>query len=309
MNITVGIITYHRPGRVDALLDSLHEQDRHPDELIVYDESEDDRTADVVASHRDRFEEDGVDLSYTHAAGKTIQGEARNAVIDTATADILCFLDDDTVATPGWMEGIEDAYTEFPAAAAVGGPALTVDEDRNVIPDILRTPENQNTFNRYGEVHDASDRWVPPHPVETHKFRGANMSFRVDALEEIGGFDPGYRGNAYREEDDVMARLWNRGDTLIYSPDATVYHFRSPSGGARSGHKRANAYWQGRNLVRFVRKNFPEHYHRALLRLVFHTDGYPPPLWKDAAGMVVNRDFSRLWKFKGYMDEILPFKD
>jgi len=51
------------------------------------------------------------------------------------------------------------------------------------------------------------------------------MSFRLEALREVGGFDSAFRTNA--EDMDVSLRLRKAGYRLRYLPDARVYHQRT----------------------------------------------------------------------------------
>jgi GT2 family glycosyltransferase len=297
MDFTVGIITYERPDSVERLLDSIDKMSRLPDEVIVVDDSEEDDTKQKVNSRNADYK-----MNYIAHEGKRTQSEARNIVIDEATFEIICFLDDDTVVSEKWLEKIEETYANNPNIAGAAGPAITANDDLEPKFEIIRKAENQNEFNKFGEVKDQSDRWIPPEPVETDKFRGANMSFRKSMLEEYR-FNEEYFGNGYREEDDLMIRLWKNNEKLIYHPEALVYHLIVEEGGSREA--KDIQYWKGRNLIRFVKLNLPENYRKALLRLLIHTDGNPPPLWKDIAGMFVYRKSERIWKFKGYLDEVL----
>lgn len=300
MDISVGIITYRRPECVERLLNSLQEQTRQPDEIIIVDDSPDEETAEVVRGFN---KESNVSTEYIHNVEKSIQGEARNKVIQSANGDVICFLDDDTYAVESWLEAIEATYEENPEAVAVGGPALDTDEELNLEVELDKSPENQNKFNMYGEVKDNSNCWVPSETVETHKYRGANMSFKKEVLKEVGGFDSNYKGNGFREDDDVMAQIWKKGEKMLYAPEAQVYHLRTEEGGSRADDNLA--YWQGRNLIYFVKKNFPENFNMAIFRLILHTDGQPPPIWKDVVGMFVYQDFSRIQKFRGYIAELI----
>lgn len=300
MKYTVGIITYERPQYVERLLKSILDGEELPDEIVIVDDSESEETEERVQGLD--FPE-VISLNYIHREGKTIQGEARNLLIEEAEGDVICFLDDDTEVTETWLKALKQTYGEDEEVAGVGGPAVVTDDEKEPRYEIIREKENQNHFNKYGESQDMSGRWIPPEPVETDRFIGANMSFRKEKLEEYGGFSTDYQGNGYREEDSFMVKLWKNDEKLIYHPEAKVYHFTAPEGGSRAS--KDAIYWKGRNLIRFTKENFPENYHKALIRLTFKTDHYPPPLWKDFLGMIIYRKPERIWKFKGYLDEVI----
>ncbi|TKX54824.1 glycosyltransferase [Halorubrum sp. SS7] len=305
-SFSIGLITQDRPSAIETVLNSLAQQTRTPDEIIVIDDSDDDRTGQIVSeANKTTFNELGVKVQYFQNSGGN-QPVARNKILSICTGDILCFLDDDTFAPRKWLESLVETYKHHPDVDAIGGPALTADENLEVQQELLEVSENQNRYLKYGEVLDESDRWVPPSVTETEKFRGANMSFRVSALESVGGFDESYKGNGYREEDDVTVRLVQDGRLLLYNPEALVYHFISPEGGARHGDKRELEYWKGRNIVYFKRKNFADQYYVAVLRLFLWTSGEVPPVWRD---VMMSRNSSVFSKIRGYLAEILDPRD
>lgn len=299
MKFSAGIITYERPEHTERLVNSILQGEELPEEVVIVDDSDSGKTEEKV--RKIEFPEE-VSLNYIRRKGKTIQGEARNKLVEEAQGDVICFLDDDTEATETWLKSLKEVYEDEEVTGA-GGPAIVTDEEKNPRYEIIKSEENQNHFNKYGESQDMSGRWIPPEPVDTDRFIGANMSFRKGKIQEYGGFSADYKGNGFREEDSLMVKMWKNDEKFIYHPEAKVYHFTAPNGGSRAS---KNAiYWKGRNLIRFTKENFPENYHRALLRLLFKTDYYPPPLWKDIAGTVIYRKPERLWKFKGYLDEVL----
>lgn len=304
MEFDVGVVTYERSDYVDDLLESLLEQTRQPDRIWVVDDSADDATEAVVEQYDAR--DSGVDVVYRRGEDRGTPA-ARNQILESTNADVLCFLDDDTTVEDDWLKSIADAYEEHPSAVAVGGPAITVDGEKNVLEEVTRAQENLNCITKYGEVGSFSGRWIPPKPVETDALMGANMSFRVDTLDAIGGFDPDYKGNEYREEFDVFARLWHRDDTVVYHPDALVYHYRATTGGQRTdvADQRETYYWFGRNLIRFRKRNFPDTYALGLLRLLASKPYYPPPVWKTVGTAVRNRTLTPLWLVRGYLDGLV----
>jgi GT2 family glycosyltransferase len=303
---TVGIATYGRPGYLDGVLDSLLAQTRHPDALVLADDEGSDAVRRVVESYRPEFEERGVSVRYVPRVGRDSMPGARNTIINCSGTDVICFLDDDVVCEPGWLESIVTTFEERDVAA-VGGPAIRVDEELEPLGEIVRDPENRNRINEYGETVSHVERWIPPTPVETQRLGGANMAFRRDVLLELGGFDPAYElGPAKLEEVDLMARLVRRGDVMVYHPGALVHHFAAPTGGARAAMDRAaleDRYWFARNAVLFKRKNAEHPLWLCLLRL-----GCRALLpWNLARTAVELRsgDHTPLYQIRGYLDGLV----
>jgi GT2 family glycosyltransferase len=84
---------------------------------------------------------------------------------------------------------------------------------------------------------------------------GACMIVRGPLFKIMGGFDPYFF--AHMEEIDLCWRLKNRGYTIRYTPDSTVYHI----GGATLSHGNPRkTYLNFRNNLFLLYKNLPQEY-------------------------------------------------
>lgn len=307
LTATVGIVTYGRPQYMAKLLESLLDQTLLPDEILVVDDSHTDLTRAAVEDRRSAFERRGSALRYLPRVSPDSMPGARNTVINCSDADLVCFLDDDVVCEPEWFESVLQGFEEHPGVVAVGGPAISVDDDLEPVREIVNDPENQNYIDAYGRTVSRVKDWIPPAPVETDRFGGANMSFRRETLVDIGGFDLAYdRGPAKFEETDVMARLVRRGDRLLYHPDALVYHFEAPTGGARSAMTRTDVeeqYWFARNYVLFRRKNALVPFWLSVVHLV--AGGLTPQRLYRSVAAIRHCDPGPLYRLRGYVDGIV----
>src|SRR3954453_18980788 len=98
-----------------AAVDSLRQQSRPVDDVVV--------VIDHNAALLERAERElpvARVVANRHARG--LSG-ARNTGIETATGDILVFLDDDAVAEPGWLEALLSRYGDS-RVIGVGGAVL-----------------------------------------------------------------------------------------------------------------------------------------------------------------------------------------
>jgi GT2 family glycosyltransferase len=301
MDYSVGIITYNRAECIQRLLLSLDDLIIKPKEVIIVDDSENNRTKNIVNSLKQvKFK-----INYIKRDGKGIQGGARNKIIEEFSTDILCFLDDDTEVKEGWGNAIVSCYQEEDVMS-VGGPAITVDESSEPVVDFVNETSNKNYFNRFGETQDRSDCWIPPNPVETDRFMGANMSFRREVFEKHGGFSEGYKGNGFREEDSLMVKVWKNGEKSIYHPEAKVLHYNNPSGGSRQENEKIDNYWKGKNIVKFLQDNFPYIYPFTLIKWIFYSKDSSVTYFLRAAGYAAkNKKPSVLYKHLGMYDQIL----
>ena len=221
-SVTLAVCTHGRPERLARCLRSLQALRlppgaEAPDVLVVDNAPPDERTREVAVGAGVRYVREpvpGLDF-------------ARNRAVREATGDWLAFLDDDVVADPGWLAGLHGAVAAHPDAAAVTGL---------VLPYALET-EAQVLFERAGGFRRgfrplryrgstlAGNRLYPTGPGIFGA--GANMAFRLDVLREIGGFDEALDTGAPLPgggDLDVFYRVIRAGETLVYWPDALVFH-------------------------------------------------------------------------------------
>jgi O-antigen biosynthesis protein len=153
---------------------------------------------------------------------------ARNRGIAASTAPILVFTDDDVMVEPGWLRAIGARFVAQPGLDALGGL---------ILPAALRT-RAQLWFEEYFggfsrtylprtanlERHE-DDQMFPFAPGRYAA--GANMAFRRESLERVGGFprDLGTGTPALGGEDlAVFLELAASGATIGFEPRAIVRH-------------------------------------------------------------------------------------
>ncbi len=147
---------------------------------------------------------------------------ARNVAAREAASPIVAYLDDDAIADAEWLAQLVLAFETFgDEAAIVGGridPIWEIPRPSFVHDEMLGM---LTVVNWGGTLREAAhDEWVA----------GANVAFRVAALQEIGGFSTalGRTGGGAtllsNEESAVIEKLRTAGYKLIYAPDAQVDH-------------------------------------------------------------------------------------
>jgi N-acetylglucosaminyl-diphospho-decaprenol L-rhamnosyltransferase len=88
-------------------------------------------------------------------------------------------------------------------------------------------------------------------PAESDWLLGAFLLLRREALDELGGFDPGYR--LYGEDIDLCYRAAKAGWERWYVPAAVVLHEHQAVTDKRFLTRRTLWHWRG--ILRFVRKH------------------------------------------------------
>lgn len=221
--IAAAICTYERydllPGAIEsALAQSLPAETF---QVVVVDNSPDpERSAREAAAFAGR-----AGLLWHHEPRPGLSN-ARNVAARLTDAPLIAYLDDDARADAVWLENIVGCFDQFgDAVQVVGGrirpwwgaprPDWLADEMLGGLTVVDLGPERR--LLRDGE-------WVA----------GANIAFRVSALQSAGGFDTslGRTGGGASllsaEETSLTDRIKSLGGQVAYDPLAAVDHWVDP---------------------------------------------------------------------------------
>ncbi len=217
VGLSVIVCTRNRAELLRLCLEALVRQDDvTPDayEVLVVDNGSTDGTKQVVEAARERFQR--VQYLYEARLGLSV---ARNAGVGRAAGAIVCFVDDDAVASADFVREILLSF-EDPAVAGVAGK-ITASWPDGAAPSWF-TPRYENVVAQtsFGET----TRWMKRNEFPF----GANMSFRRKIFRQLGGFDEnlGKRGenNIWGEEIDLCHRMQENGLHFLYNPRSCVNH-------------------------------------------------------------------------------------
>jgi len=112
LNLTSVIPTKNRPDDLVKALISILEQTRLPDQLIIVDQSSDNKSASLVNTIISG--ECYLDLVYVHDPFISGLVEAKYVATELACGDIICFLEDDVILEPDYIEQIELGFLDRP---------------------------------------------------------------------------------------------------------------------------------------------------------------------------------------------------
>ncbi len=144
---------------------------------------------------------------------------ARNTGVGVANADIVAFLDDDAEAAPDWLERLVSLYDDKDVLA-VGGR----------VEPLWETGRPGHFGGELDWIVGCTYRGMPKVATEVRNVIGANMSFRAEVLNRVGGFNTSLgRQNALPlgcEETELCIRavLGAPGTRIVYEPAALVRH-------------------------------------------------------------------------------------
>lgn len=223
--VSVVIATYNRE---QLLLDTIAYvlANEYPEyELIVVDQTREhtqaflDRLAIIRGEH---------DFTYIHLTRPSLP-LARNVGILHAKGDTVLFCDDDVIVEPDFILRHAQCYTDA-TVGAVGGRIVTPGSS---FPEVDQKPEELP-----GRIYPDGSRYTgfykDAESCDIHFGIGCNMSFRAEALSAVGGFDERFTNVAFDEDVDAFVRVRKAGYRARFSPQASVVHLKSPSGGCRN---------------------------------------------------------------------------
>ena len=220
--------------------------DRARYEVLVVDDGSTDETPQIAIDA-------GVDLLRLDANRGL--AAARNAGVARARSPIVAFTDDDCMAAADWAHQILGAFAD-PAVQAAGGAVIPGGpESFNVrylrrhnplMPLGAELMRRSSAIARLGLYLRAVTGSEAPLDAGAALYSvvGANMAFRRDVLQTLGGFDDAFRFGA--EEEDFCRRLHEMttaGARIVFRPQAVVEHRFAAS--VNDTLRRSRAYGHG----------------------------------------------------------------
>jgi len=155
---------------------------------------------------------------------------------------------DDCIADKNWLSHIVERY-KSPKIGGVGGRVVPIERDALWLP--TKTKRTHLVGRLSWDRNVISNFELGQKPVFVDFLSGANMSFRRELIEKVGGFSPVYKGNTYRFETGLSLKVKKLGFKIIFDPNAIVFHRRANKGGCRVNVYDWN-YWFSRNHTLFV---------------------------------------------------------
>jgi glycosyltransferase involved in cell wall biosynthesis len=271
--ISLVICTKNRASSLPSCLRALAATQFDPRgwELIVVNNGSTDRTEDVLQS----FARNAPFRATVVNEPQPGQSRARNAGVRASHAPLVAFTDDDCYVARDFVTRVVEGFRNS-KYGYIGGRVLL--HDPSDAPETIKEDEKPEE--------------VAPHSIVQPGFiHGANMSFRREVWDTVGGFDPLFGPGTRFVADDVdfLARASAAGWAGAYLPGPVVRHHHGRKPGPdvaklRTTYARGRgAYYTKGCLNRAMRRQFARHWYWNL-RLLVMQRRFPEAMNEIAAG-------------------------
>jgi GT2 family glycosyltransferase len=194
-NRIVAVITLMNDLHVLKTVDSLLEQTRVPDHIIVADASKENYIYDKLKTY-----DSPVDVRKIFGS----VGESRNKTIPLISENIILFIDSDEEAEKHWVERITKPLLQN-KADYVGGQCIPLYPPETKVEQYIWRKQKE-LFENYNQTN----------------FQMGNTAWKKEVFDNIGNFDSSIIWGG--EDYDINLRATNAGFKGIYAPDAILYH-------------------------------------------------------------------------------------
>jgi Predicted glycosyltransferases len=213
VRIAALVCTRNRGESALSAVRSILDND-HPDfEVIVVDQSTDERTRHALSSF-------GNDPRFRYIRSRTVGlSNARNVGISHAHADVVAMTDDDCVVPESWLSRIDEVFLSDSRVAMLLGSVL---------------PGNHDESKGFVVGYTQPNVVIATSIRDKHRIEGmaACMAIRTRVWAALSGFDPMLGAGASfksADETDMVIRSLLAGFCVYETPEVAVVHngFRS----------------------------------------------------------------------------------
>jgi GT2 family glycosyltransferase len=183
-----------------------------------------------------------------------------NLGIASTTGDYVVVSNPDVIAQPGAVAALAE-FADSRTRCGIAGPRMrwpdgTWQPSRRTFPTVRGTIVRRTPLRRLRPPYESQREHyqlgeVPTEPVRADWMLGAFLLMRRTMLDEIDGWDSGFRH--YCEDIDLCYRAARAGWERWYVPDAVVTHAYAAVIDERFLSR--HTLWHARGMARFVRKH------------------------------------------------------
>jgi glycosyltransferase involved in cell wall biosynthesis len=201
-------------------LDSVLKHTRSPYELVIVDNGSTDETAGYLEELKNRAPTAGHRVEVITNQENVGFAAGCNQALKRCRGQYVVFLNNDTIVTEGWLEGLVAwSLYDWPKNGLVGPMSnYAPDPQRVIVPY-----EGTEGIDAYAALrrHEFGGK-----ALGVQRLTGFCLLARRGVLERIGGFDEQY-ALGFFEDDDLCVRARQAGFHLFVASDVFIHHFGS----------------------------------------------------------------------------------
>ena len=206
---SVVICTRNRGDRIVPAIESILRNDHTHFELLVVDQSSDNKTEIAVASYL-------TDRRLTYLRTDTVgTSRGQNLAIARSRGQLIAITDDDCTVPVDWLRCLERLFIQHPTVALIYCDIVSGEHDasQGFVPAIAF--DRELTLRKLGDYR-------------RHLGIGAGMALRRDLLTDLGGFDeslgPGAQFRSGADQDLGIRALIKRRHVLLTNATSVTHH-------------------------------------------------------------------------------------
>ncbi|WP_340022739.1 glycosyltransferase [Paenibacillus sp. FSL K6-1096] len=233
MNNSFIIATYNKAEWLHIVLHSFQQlKTKEEYEIVIVNDGSSDHTELVVSQFKNKL-----NINYVYQENRGL-ASARNRAIEAAKGDILLFIDDDRMLPYDFLD------EHLKVHVMLNDPKLIVIGERlqlyvsnlelkseEIIKDLNQDMKFYKRLSRSDDYHKAIKRMFNNAPsnyeIQWIAAVFSNLSVRKSVINEIGGFDPNFKGWGC-EDIELGYRLCQNGSSIYLNENAKNYHLEHP---------------------------------------------------------------------------------
>jgi len=242
MEVSIIIPTYEREEDLREVLYSILRQTKLPKEVVIVDDSEGNKTRDLIKRFRKDFLAKGIALEYLSKRREIRENLAasKNVGVTHVKGEITFFLDDDIVLDEDYIKEILKVYERYSDALGVQGyikKRLPINHLFNCTCKIFYLDHFEKDKCKLLPSDKTVYPLLPPNGVIKTQWLSGTASYRSHILKKYK-FDEKLRKYSLGEDKDFSYRISKHYSGAFYmTPYAKAFHKGSPTIGLKSKSK------------------------------------------------------------------------